>query len=112
MSPRLHHRESRRVTPYRLCAIPCTQNPFTTVADSEPSVCKSCPYRLCPIWSPNCKSLRKLLWENSKKVELNVCTMKCPCCGQIASKARPQDQFKCDSCGWRLPQPLANPKNR
>jgi hypothetical protein len=28
--------------------------------------------------------------------------MKCPRCGQLASKANPEDQFKCRSCGWRL----------
>src|ERR1700758_4553060 len=33
-----------------------------------------------------------------------MCTMKCPRCGQTATKAKPQDQFYCGSCGWRLTQ--------
>jgi tRNA(Ile2) C34 agmatinyltransferase TiaS len=33
---------------------------------------------------------------------MSVCTMKCPHCGGTACKATPQDQFKCNSCGWKL----------
>jgi len=35
-----------------------------------------------------------------------MCTMKCPRCGQTATKAKPQDQFTCESCGWKLPTPV------
>jgi transposase-like protein len=31
-----------------------------------------------------------------------ICTMKCPHCGSTAIKAKPEQQFKCDGCGWRL----------
>ena len=33
-----------------------------------------------------------------------MCTMKCPSCGGTASKDKPEDQFKCESCAWRLEQ--------
>jgi hypothetical protein len=36
-----------------------------------------------------------------------MCTMKCPRCGQTATKEKPRDQFKCESCGWRLTQSSA-----
>jgi len=31
-----------------------------------------------------------------------VCTMKCPKCGNTATKPKPADQFKCEQCGWKL----------
>lgn len=31
-----------------------------------------------------------------------VCTMKCPKCGNTATKPKPADQFKCENCGWKL----------
>jgi hypothetical protein len=31
-----------------------------------------------------------------------MCTMKCPRCGTTASKEKPEEQFKCERCGWKL----------
>ena len=31
-----------------------------------------------------------------------ICTMKCLHCGSTAIKAKPEQQFKCDGCGWKL----------
>lgn len=31
-----------------------------------------------------------------------MCTMKCPRCGQLATKAKPEDRFICGHCGWEL----------
>ena len=31
-----------------------------------------------------------------------MCTMKCPHCGSTASKAKPEERFKCERCGWKL----------
>ena len=28
--------------------------------------------------------------------------MKCPRCGQLATKAKPEDRFICGHCGWKL----------
>ena len=30
-----------------------------------------------------------------------MCTMKCRC-GSAASKEKPEEQFKCERCGWKL----------
>jgi transposase len=35
-------------------------------------------------------------------MKANICTMKCPKCGNTATKSKPADQFKCDHCGWKL----------
>ncbi len=34
------------------------------------------------------------------------CTMKCPHCGNSASKTKPEEQFKCERCGWKVIQDL------
>src|SRR5215469_3701199 len=31
-----------------------------------------------------------------------MCTMKCPRCGSTASKEKPEEQFRCERCGWKL----------
>lgn len=31
-----------------------------------------------------------------------MCTMKCPRCGQLATKPKPQGDFACGHCGWSL----------
>jgi hypothetical protein len=28
--------------------------------------------------------------------------MKCPSCGGTATKEKPEDQFQCESCAWKL----------
>ena len=35
-------------------------------------------------------------------VMTHICTMKCPRCGSTATKVKPQERFKCESCGWQL----------
>src|SRR5271156_812635 len=35
-------------------------------------------------------------------VMTQICTMKCPHCGSTATKAKPEQQFKCEGCGWKL----------
>ncbi len=32
----------------------------------------------------------------------HMCTMKCPRCGNTASKETPEERFKCERCGWKL----------
>jgi len=36
------------------------------------------------------------------RMTTHVCTMKCPKCGNTATKPKPADQFKCENCGWKL----------
>ena len=31
-----------------------------------------------------------------------MCTMKCPRCGELATKPKPQDDSACGHCGWKL----------
>ena len=35
-------------------------------------------------------------------VMTQICTMKCPHCGSTGSKEKPEQQFKCEGCGWKL----------
>jgi transposase-like protein len=35
-------------------------------------------------------------------VMTQICTMTCPHCRNTATKAKPEEKFKCDRCGWQL----------
>ena len=42
------------------------------------------------------------LIEILKEKMTHMCTMKCPRCGNTATKSKPEEQFKCEKCGWKL----------
>ena len=42
------------------------------------------------------------LIEILKEKMTQMCTMKCPRCGNTATKSKPEEQFKCEKCGWKL----------
>jgi hypothetical protein len=52
---------------------------------------------------PDIKSLvDKQALKGVRNPMTQICTMKCPHCGSTAIKAKPEQQFKCDGCGWKL----------